>query len=161
MPERLRQSEPDRPDRRVEEPAVRSPVLRHEVLALQVAAGKQGGAEAKAELDWDEKTIALDTKVGPIGLGGKIGMGKAGRRRLGNHPSPPSRWQPGDSVVQDHLKDDQEGHRAAEQAQRRKRRLLRHQRLRRRSGRQGRGQPDLALPSRHPSSPDCLASMGR
>jgi hypothetical protein len=39
---------------------------------------KKGGAEAKAEYDWDEKTIALDTKVGPIGLGGKIGMGKAG-----------------------------------------------------------------------------------
>jgi len=39
---------------------------------------KKGGAEAKAEVDWDEKTIALDTKVGPIGLGGKIGMGKAG-----------------------------------------------------------------------------------
>ena len=68
------------------------------------ATRQQGGAEAKAELDWDEQTIALDTKVGPIGLGGKIGMGKAGRRRLGNHPSPPSRWQPGDSVVQDHLK---------------------------------------------------------
>jgi hypothetical protein len=43
------------------------------------AAGvKKGSAEAKAEVDWDEKTIALDTKVGPIGLGGKIGMGKAG-----------------------------------------------------------------------------------
>lgn len=41
---------------------------------------KQGGAEAKAEVDWDEKTIALDTKVGPIGLGGKIGMGKAGSK---------------------------------------------------------------------------------
>jgi hypothetical protein len=39
---------------------------------------KKGGAEAKAEVDWDEKTIALDTKVGPIGLGGKIGMGKTG-----------------------------------------------------------------------------------
>ena len=39
---------------------------------------KGGGAEAKAEVDWDEKTIALDTKVGPIGLGGKIGMGKGG-----------------------------------------------------------------------------------
>jgi len=39
---------------------------------------KKGGAEAKAEVDWDEKTIALDTKVGPIGLGGKIGMGKGG-----------------------------------------------------------------------------------
>lgn len=39
---------------------------------------KKGGAEAKAEVDWDEKTIALDTKVGPIGLGGKIGMGKRG-----------------------------------------------------------------------------------
>jgi hypothetical protein len=39
---------------------------------------KKGGAEAKAEVDWDEKTIGLDTKVGPIGLGGKIGMGKNG-----------------------------------------------------------------------------------
>jgi hypothetical protein len=39
---------------------------------------KKGGSEAKAEVDWDEKTIALDTKVGPIGLGGKIGMGKSG-----------------------------------------------------------------------------------
>jgi hypothetical protein len=39
---------------------------------------KKGSAEAKAEVDWDEKTIALDTKVGPIGLGGKIGMGKGG-----------------------------------------------------------------------------------
>jgi hypothetical protein len=39
---------------------------------------KKGPAEAKAEYDWDEKTIALDTKVGPIGLGGKIGMGKGG-----------------------------------------------------------------------------------
>jgi hypothetical protein len=39
---------------------------------------KKGGAEAKAEFDWDEKTIALDTTVGPIGLGGKIGMGKRG-----------------------------------------------------------------------------------
>jgi hypothetical protein len=39
---------------------------------------KKGSAEAKAEYDWDEKTIALDTKVGPIGLGGKIGMGKDG-----------------------------------------------------------------------------------
>jgi hypothetical protein len=39
---------------------------------------KKGGTEAKAEVDWDEKTIGLDTKVGPIGLGGKIGMGKAG-----------------------------------------------------------------------------------
>jgi hypothetical protein len=38
----------------------------------------KGGSEAKAEVDWDEKTIALDTKVGPIGLGGKIGMGKSG-----------------------------------------------------------------------------------
>ena len=38
----------------------------------------KGGAEAKAEVNWDEKTIALDTKVGPIGLGGKIGMGKTG-----------------------------------------------------------------------------------
>ena len=39
---------------------------------------KKGGAEAEVEVDWDEKTIALDTKVGPIGLGGKIGMGKGG-----------------------------------------------------------------------------------
>jgi hypothetical protein len=39
---------------------------------------KKGSGEAKAEYDWDEKTIALDTKVGPIGLGGKIGMGKGG-----------------------------------------------------------------------------------
>jgi hypothetical protein len=39
---------------------------------------KKNGNEAKAEVDWDEKTIALDTKVGPIGLGGKIGMGKTG-----------------------------------------------------------------------------------
>ena len=39
---------------------------------------KKDGNEAKAEVDWDEKTIALDTKVGPIGLGGKIGMGKNG-----------------------------------------------------------------------------------
>ena len=39
---------------------------------------EKGGNEAKVEVDWDEKTIALDTKVGPIGLGGKIGMGKAG-----------------------------------------------------------------------------------
>ena len=39
---------------------------------------KKGGVEAEVEVDWDEKTIALDTKVGPIGLGGKIGMGKAG-----------------------------------------------------------------------------------
>jgi hypothetical protein len=39
---------------------------------------KKGGADVEAEVDWDEKTIALDTKVGPIGLGGKIGMGKDG-----------------------------------------------------------------------------------
>jgi hypothetical protein len=39
---------------------------------------KKGGTEAELEVDWDEKTIALDTKVGPIGLGGKIGMGKGG-----------------------------------------------------------------------------------
>lgn len=39
---------------------------------------KKGGTEATAEVDWDEKSIALDTKVGPIGLGGKIGMGKSG-----------------------------------------------------------------------------------
>jgi hypothetical protein len=39
---------------------------------------KRGSAEAKAEVDWDEKSIALDTRVGPIGLGGKIGMGKSG-----------------------------------------------------------------------------------
>jgi hypothetical protein len=37
---------------------------------------KKGGAEAKAEASWEDKSIGLDTKVGPIGLGGKIEMGK-------------------------------------------------------------------------------------